>query len=81
MRQDCKECTPDQPCKKHWQRNKGDKPMKKTPEERLKILNESLSLLYQKQEMQEKSLAKTELIIDSIRMKIRAIKNKWHFWI
>jgi hypothetical protein len=21
---DCKECTPDQPCKKHWQRNKGE---------------------------------------------------------
>jgi|SRR5688572_8335930 len=24
MREDCKECTPDQPCKKHWQRNKGE---------------------------------------------------------
>jgi hypothetical protein len=23
MREDCKECTPDQPCKKHWQRSIG----------------------------------------------------------
>jgi hypothetical protein len=24
MREDCKECTPDQPCKKHWQRKRGE---------------------------------------------------------
>jgi hypothetical protein len=55
--------------------------MKKTPEERLKILQENLSLLLQKEERQQIQLTKTELKIDSVRMRIRAIKNKWNFWI